>query len=158
MKVHKRDIASQYEVASNKLRRLPHVFARVLELPIHSDADVSVKETSGSFCFTAAATTTEDTNITSDVRAHTIEIFPDMTKIVIRGTDGGDFSFLDKLEHDLWRFRLPASTRPEMATARCCRGELVVTVPKGVESENNGIDDEEEEGWLEANAKLVLVL
>ncbi|KAG6645215.1 uncharacterized protein LOC122274454 [Carya illinoinensis] len=128
----KRNIASQYEDASKKLRRLPHVFARVLELPIHSSADVSVEETSDSFRFTAATpANTDHTTIAGDVRAHTIKIFPGVTKIVIRGVGS---PFLDELKFDLWRFRLPASTRLDMASARYSSGgELVVTVPKGLD-------------------------
>nr|CAN76721.1 hypothetical protein VITISV_029640 [Vitis vinifera] len=53
----KRSISLQYDIVSTlseanrlvssqkKLRRLPHIFTRVLELPFRSDADVSVTET-----------------------------------------------------------------------------------------------------------------
>ncbi|KAM1042045.1 hypothetical protein FF1_031198 [Malus domestica] len=64
-----------------KLRRLPHLFASVLELPFHSNADT-----------------------------------------VIRKTDGGDLWWLDGGvvdDLDLWRYRLPASTRPELARTTC---------------------------------------
>lgn len=134
-KVHpslkKRNIS--FNVASSstpkKLRRLPHVFAKVLELPFHSGADVSVQETSHSFCFTVAVSPNDD----NMVRAHTIEIYPGVTKIVIKRTDGGDLSSAvnEVGDHfDKWRFRLPASTRPELASATCTGQELVVTVPK----------------------------
>lgn len=46
--------------------------------------------------------------------------------------DGDD----DQLNLDLWRFRLPAWTRPEMASATCNGQELVVTVPKDLNSED----------------------
>lgn len=131
MKVHpsamKRNLRSQHAVVSSssgKLWRLPHVFAKVLELPFHSDADVSIEETQQSFRFVAAAN-----NISNGVRAQAIEILPGITKIVVKGMDGGgDLQVQQGL--DLWRFRLPAWTRPEMTTAVCSGGKLVVTVPK----------------------------
>ncbi|KVI06415.1 hypothetical protein Ccrd_015226 [Cynara cardunculus var. scolymus] len=60
MKVHpapnKRNITVRYDFGSQsnaaatichqkKLRRLPHIFAKVLELPFYADADVSIEET-----------------------------------------------------------------------------------------------------------------
>ncbi|KAH7577564.1 hypothetical protein ACOSP7_001494 [Xanthoceras sorbifolium] len=114
--------------APKTLQRLPHVFDKVLQLPFHSDTNVSVEETSESFLFTATAA---GDMINQNVRAHAIEMYPGVTKVVVRRTGGGDF-LLDEMELDLWRFRLPATTRPEMASARCCAGELVVIVPKGV--------------------------
>uniref|UniRef100_A0A0D3GMT8 Uncharacterized protein n=1 Tax=Oryza barthii TaxID=65489 RepID=A0A0D3GMT8_9ORYZ len=38
-----------------KLRRLPHIFAKVLELPFAADADVSVEEDAAALRFVAAA-------------------------------------------------------------------------------------------------------
>ena len=148
-----------------KLRRLPHIFAKVLELPFHSNADVLIQETHNSFRFAAV---TDSLAAADDVRAHTIEIYPGVTKIVIRG---GEFLGLnlDELELDLWRFRLPACTRPEMAVAQYVDGELVVVVPKGAGSEeeeedNDGGDDDDNdgnesvrEGWNEGNGRLILV-
>ncbi|XP_059660483.1 uncharacterized protein LOC132306909 isoform X2 [Cornus florida] len=170
MKVHpaprKRNITLRYDVASTlsnalasrqkKLRRLPHIFARVLELPFHSDADVSVEEASDCFRFVV---TTDD--IGDGIRAHAIEIYPGVTKIVIRGTDVLDSS-LDELELDLWRFRLPASTRPELATAEYDDGELVVTVPKDLNlvGADGGVNGNREELWGEGNGgtgRLLLV-
>nr|AMX74279.1 nodulin 22 [Phaseolus vulgaris] len=144
MKVHpvprKRNISIQFGVdggnpmseaqallgiaGSKKLRRLPHVFSCVLELPFRSDADVVVEEDPDCFRFVA------ETEGIGDVRAHTIEIHPGVTKIVVR--DGGSVELsLDQLELDMWRFRLPESTRPELASAVFVDGELIVTVPKG---------------------------
>lgn len=146
MKVHpvprKRNITLRYDVASllaqanscrqKKLRRLPHIFAKVLELPFHSDADVSIDETPESIRFTAA---TDD--ISGDVSADAVEICPGVTKIVVRGNGVVDLSGTE-FELDLWRFRLPASTRPELVSAAYEGGELVVTVPKGVGDEEDG--------------------
>ncbi|GAB4830400.1 hypothetical protein Ancab_020037 [Ancistrocladus abbreviatus] len=158
MKVHpapkKRNITLRYGVSSplteanrlllcrqKKLRRLPHIFAKVLELPFHSDADVSIEETDEFFRFTVS-----DTDVSDDVRADTIEIYPGVTKIVVRSNDVVYLS-IDELELDLWRFRLPASTRPELATASYVDGDLVVTVPKAPEEEEEEGESEGEEVW-----------
>lgn len=115
-----------------KLRRLPHIFSRVLELPFRADADVEVEEGPGFFRFVA-----ETDEIGSDVRAHTVEIHPGVTKIVVRPNGSLELLSLDQLELDMWRFRLPESTRPELASAVCVDGELIVTVPKGSEEEED---------------------
>ncbi|KAL3851324.1 hypothetical protein ACJIZ3_013206 [Penstemon smallii] len=133
MKVHpmprKRNITLRYDVGSalsqansclqKKLRRLPHVFSKVVELPFHSSADVAIDETSERFRFTVA---TDD--ITGDVRADAIEIYPGIAKIVIRGIGEVDTSGTE-LGLNLWRYRLPACTRPELASAAYHDGELV---------------------------------
>ncbi|PSS14608.1 Class I heat shock protein [Actinidia chinensis var. chinensis] len=172
MKVHpapkKRNIALRYDVASviseatalacrqKKLRRLPHIFAKVLELPFRADADVSVVETADCFRFVVDT----DDGIGGDVRAHTVEIYPGVTKIVVRGNDVVDLS-VDELELDLWRFRLPEATVPERASAVYSEGELVVTVPKDA---NFDVSDGEDGGvWGEGNGgigagRFVLVL
>lgn len=116
-----------------KLRKLPHVFGKVLELPFRSDADVAVDEGPDSFRFTVK---TKTGGGVGDVRAHAVEIHPGVIKIVVRYDQkvcrGGCVElFLDKLELDTWRFRLPPSTLPELATAAFVDGKLVVTVPKG---------------------------
>ncbi|PSS06409.1 Heat shock 22 protein [Actinidia chinensis var. chinensis] len=167
MKVHpapkKRNITLRYVVASalseakqKKLRRLPHIFAKVLELPFHSDADVLVQETSDRFRFVVS---TDDIG-GEDIRAHTIEIYPGVTKIVIRGTDDLNLA-VGELELDMWRFRLPSSTKPELATAAYSDGELVVTVPKDANFGGSDVDDGEEV-WGDGNGdigagRLVLV-
>ncbi|KAJ6430076.1 hypothetical protein OIU85_005736 [Salix viminalis] len=168
MKVHplpkKRNITIQfYPLTSSsggsqnkKLRRLPHIFSRVLELPFRSDADVSVEENPD--CFRFVAETDDDIG---DVRAHTVEIHPGVTKIVIRPNGYFDLSTLDDFELDMWRFRLPESTRPELASAVLADGELIVTVPKGEEGEGNGNNNNGEfrggMGNNNNNARLVLV-
>ncbi|XP_058212178.1 uncharacterized protein LOC131324287 isoform X1 [Rhododendron vialii] len=116
-----------------RLRRLPHVFSTVLELPFPSDADVSVEESSDSFRFVAV--TDDDAVIGDGVRVHAVEVHPGVTKIVVRnGGEGGD-EVVELLlgEVDVWRFRLPAMTQPELATAVFVDGELIVTVPKSRE-------------------------
>ncbi|KAG0487296.1 hypothetical protein HPP92_009391 [Vanilla planifolia] len=113
-----------------RLRRLPHVFSKVLELPFRAEADALAS--GGKF--------------DGGVRAHAIQIHPGVTKVVIRkaGGDLGDDGEVDEeLELDRWRFRLPQSTLPAMAKAEYADGELVVTVPKdpgcgGSEAEDGG--------------------
>ncbi|CAL9042846.1 unnamed protein product [Musa banksii] len=139
MRVHpaprKRNITFRYDVnpaataaavlnRQKKLRRLPHIFSKVLELPFEADADVAIEENSEGFRFVAA---TDD--LWGNVRAHAIEIHPGVMKVVVR--DGGGVDLEEGLELDRWRFRLPPSTRPALATASYTGGVLVVTVPKG---------------------------
>ncbi|XP_059311675.1 uncharacterized protein LOC132063227 [Lycium ferocissimum] len=153
MKVHpvprKRNITLQYDISSalsqasrqKKLRRLPHIFAKVLELPFNSDTDVSIQETSDSLRFIIPTDDTAGDNI----RADTVEIYPGVTKIVIRGDNINDLdAALCEFELDMWRFRLPPSTLPELATAVNSDGVLVVTVPK----DTDDLDDDGDIGRL----------
>ncbi|PWA89972.1 hypothetical protein CTI12_AA060120 [Artemisia annua] len=111
---------------TKKLRRLPHIFEKVLELPFLPDADVSIYETSDSLRFIVV---TDDDISTSDISAHTVEICAGVIKVVVRC--GGGIEGVGEMEVDeLWRFRLPEYTVPELATASFGGGELVVTVPK----------------------------
>ena len=166
MKVHpaprKRNITIQYHVNgtnslsepqalmglnNKKLRRLPHVFSRVLELPFRSDADVIIEENPDCFRFVA-----ETENI-GDVHAHAVEIHPGVTKIVVRESGSVELA-LDELELDMWRFRLPETTRPELASAVFVDGELIVTVPKGEEELENSDEGDGNGGgemWSDGN-------
>lgn len=133
-------------ISGKKLRRLPHVFSRVLELPFRSDADVAVEEAPDCFRFVA------ETEGIGEVRTHTVEIHPGVTKIVVRDGESLELS-LDQLELDMWRFRLPDSTMPELASAVFVDGELIVTVPKGHDLQNvEGGDSDRDMG-----GRLVLV-
>ncbi|KAH6769911.1 heat shock protein [Perilla frutescens var. hirtella] len=115
-----------------KLRKLPHVFGKVLELPFRSDADVAVEEGPDFFRFVVKIKVDGGAAV-GDVRAHAVEIHPGVIKIVVRNDHKLSCVelFLDKLELDTWRFRLPSSSLPELATAAFFDGKLVVTVPKG---------------------------
>ncbi|XP_073136907.1 uncharacterized protein [Henckelia pumila] len=116
----------------SKLRRLPFIFEKVLELPFPAGADVWVEETPESITFTV-----HTCDIAGDIKADTVETFPGVSKIVIRG-EGPAGS--DEFELDLWRIRLPEITMPQLAYAACSNGDLVVTVPKGaVEKESPGV-------------------
>ncbi|CAM8976661.1 unnamed protein product [Rhodiola kirilowii] len=118
------------------LRRLPHIFEKVVELPLSSRTDVNVQESPQSFRFSTAAV-----RLGVEIRAEAIEIYPGVTKVVIRGESEDGY---DGLEIDRWRFRLPVCTRPEMASAECVGGMLVVIVPKG----ESLVADEEEDGEI----------
>ncbi|KAI9114929.1 hypothetical protein K1719_013942 [Acacia pycnantha] len=174
MKVHpvprKRNITVQYNMSARnplseaqellglstkKLRRLPHVFSRVLELPFRSDAEVSIEEGPDYFRFKA------ETEGISDVQANTVEIHPGVIKIMVRESGSVELS-LDEIELDMWRFQLPESTRPELASAVLVDGELIVTVPKGEELDNSedGNGNGGGEMWGDGNGmggRLVLV-
>ncbi|KAG5061662.1 hypothetical protein AAZX31_01G222700 [Glycine max] len=108
-------------LSTKKLGRLPHVFSRVLQLPFPADTDVSVQEAPHCFRFVA------ESPAAGQVEAHIVEIHPGVTKVVVRETGS---TALNDLHLDVWRIRLPESTRPELATAVLAAGELVVTVPK----------------------------
>ncbi|RWV99197.1 hypothetical protein GW17_00037909 [Ensete ventricosum] len=114
-----------------KLRRLPHIFSKVLELPLAADADVAVEEDADGFRFVAATDV-----LWGDVQAQTVQIHPGVTKVFVRdGSDGDDLD--TELELNRWRFRLPSCTRPALATAAYTSGELVVTIPKGAGPEED---------------------
>nr|XP_043611497.1 uncharacterized protein LOC122583128 [Erigeron canadensis] len=132
-----------------KLRRLPHIFSKVLELPFYSNTNVSVQETPESFKF--IVDTDDDIIVDAHIAAHTIEIFPGVTKVIVRGTHYNNVVVNNEMEVGLWRFRLPEDTQPELATAVFGRGELVVTVPKNVVNlDRNGV-------WGGQNGRFVLV-
>ncbi|KAK2355830.1 heat shock protein [Trifolium repens] len=146
MKIHPVPRKRNIRISGKKLRRLPHVFSRVLELPFRSDADVVVEEAPDCFRFVA------ETDGIGEVRTHTVEIHPGVVKIVVRDGESLKLS-LDQLELDMWRFRLPDSTLPELASAVFVDGELIVTVPKGhdLQGGDNG------RGMGSGSGRLVLV-
>ncbi|KAI3950580.1 hypothetical protein MKW92_007115 [Papaver armeniacum] len=136
-----------------KLHKLPHVFSKVLELPFHSDTDVIVEETATCFRFIVKT----DDDFGNDVVAQKIDILPGVTKIVIakRGNNNNLVEFsLGDFEIDLWRFRLPSSTKPELANAVYDHGELVVTIPK----EMNSVEEDEGYGEIRGGITRFIVV
>ncbi|KAA8548651.1 hypothetical protein F0562_000335 [Nyssa sinensis] len=119
---HRRHRMRHQRVSSNS----QHAEAHNLRAPIASDSSPKLDDAIG-----------------DPVRARAVEIHPGVIKIVVRGGGGNNGDevelLIEKLEVDAWRFRLPASTRPELASAVFVDGELVVTVPKsGGEFEDGG--------------------
>lgn len=136
------------------LRRLPHIFNRVLELPLRSEADVAVEERHDCFRFVAETVGLCDGD--GEMRAYMVEIHPGITKIVVRTNGSSSLGLsLDELELDVWRFRLPESTRPELVTVDCVDGALIVTVPKNAEEEDD--DGGGDFGQGMGSGRLVLV-
>ncbi|KAI3750030.1 hypothetical protein L2E82_20656 [Cichorium intybus] len=99
-----------------QLQRAPHVFSKVLQLPLQSDADVLIEDRSDCFRFIANI---KNNAFSGQVKAHALKLHPEVTKVVVRGgNDGGEGELsLDKLDVDDWRFTLPETARPELATA-----------------------------------------
>ncbi|KAJ3673585.1 hypothetical protein LUZ60_005577 [Juncus effusus] len=128
------------------LRRLPHVFNRVLELPFTADADVSIYNCADSYRFVAASA-----GLRSDlVRPHLIRIHPGVIKLLV----GEQGVVRDDMELNRWRFRLPESTQPELASVFCENGQLVVIVPKAV---NHGMGEREGVWNIGIDIRLVTV-
>ncbi|ESQ47605.1 hypothetical protein EUTSA_v10021506mg [Eutrema salsugineum] len=142
------------------LRRLPHIFNRVLELPLRSEADVAVEEKPDFFRFVAETDGLCGGGGGGEMRAYMVEIYPGITKIVVRTNESTSLGLsLDELELDVWRFRLPESTRPELVTVDCVDGALIVTVPKLVSEEEEEDDDDGGGGFGQGmgSGRLVLV-
>ncbi|KAL6901811.1 hypothetical protein ACP4OV_004687 [Aristida adscensionis] len=125
------------------LRRLPHVYSKVLELPVPADADVALFEGPDAFHFVVAGGGGGGV-----VRVRTVRIHPGVVKVVVQagaggGGDGGGADDDDDMEPDRWRSRLPETSCPAMAVAGYVDGQLVVTVPKG---RGGGEGDEKGDG------------
>ncbi|KAK3042167.1 hypothetical protein RJ639_001287 [Escallonia herrerae] len=82
--------------APKRLRRLPHVFSKVLELPFPSDADVSIED--GPECIRFVAAIGDDA-VGGGVRARAVEIHDGVTKVVIRGGGGFAVGYIIEYEH-----------------------------------------------------------
>ncbi|KAK9671939.1 hypothetical protein RND81_12G065300 [Saponaria officinalis] len=119
--------------STKKLRRLPHVFGKVLELPFKSDEDVYVEERSECLKFVASA----NSGVVGG-GIHVVELHPGIVKVVVRKRGSSSQMTIDEVEIDVWRFRLPMNACPELATVVYERGQMVVTVPKNVMVEKGG--------------------
>jgi hypothetical protein len=133
--------------AKKDLRRLPHVYSKVLELPLPADTDVEVFEGPDAFHFVAAPAAGARAGV---VRVHTIRIHPGVTKVVVQaggGAEGAAADAGDSMELDRWRSRLPEPSCPAMAVAGYADGQLVVTVPKGPGGGEGGDGGQREVTW-----------
>jgi hypothetical protein len=136
------------------LRRLPHVYSKVLELPLPADTDVAVFEGPDAFHFVAPAA-----RGTGVVGVRTVRIHPGVVKVVVQAGEEGDASDMDV---DRWRSRLPEASCPAMAVAGYVDGQLVVSVPKGPEGSQGGDGSDGEVTWRccdggKSSGRLVLV-
>uniref|UniRef100_A0A0E0K912 Uncharacterized protein n=1 Tax=Oryza punctata TaxID=4537 RepID=A0A0E0K912_ORYPU len=128
------------------LRRLPHVYSKVLELPFPADTDVAVFEGPDAFHFVVAGGATLAG--AGEVRVRTVRIHPGVVRVVVQAgaAGGGVEDDDDDMELDKWRSRLPEASCPAMAVAGYVNGQLVVTVPKG-RGGGEGDNDGGEEVW-----------
>ncbi|VAH87492.1 unnamed protein product [Triticum turgidum subsp. durum] len=97
--------------AKRALRRLPHVYSKVLELPLPADADVRAFEGTTALHFFAAC------GPMGEVRARLVRIYPGVVKVVVVHVGTGDDEYGDDMELDRWRYRLPEDCCPELAMA-----------------------------------------
>ncbi|KAL5165197.1 hypothetical protein HKD37_18G050362 [Glycine soja] len=110
-------------LSTKKLRRLLHVFRRVLNLPFLVDVDVSVQEASPTIFDSwwnppsLAKWRPTSSKCTSGSPRLSLENL-------------ASSSTLDELHLDVWRMRLLESMRLELATIVLVAGELVIMVPK----------------------------
>ncbi|KAG8096037.1 hypothetical protein GUJ93_ZPchr0013g35858 [Zizania palustris] len=124
------------------LRRLPHVYSKVLELPLPADTDVAVFEGPDAFHFVVAG----GAHGAGEVRVRTVRIHPGVVRVVVQAGTGRGEDDDDDMELDKWRSRLPEASCPAMAVAGYVNGQLVVTVPKG--RNGDGADTEGgDEAW-----------
>lgn len=68
---------------TKKLKRMPHLFTRVLELPLHAETPVSVEESRDAFRFAARLPGLH----VDGVKVEVLEIVPGATKVLVRGVD-----------------------------------------------------------------------
>ncbi|KAH7297316.1 hypothetical protein KP509_26G065300 [Ceratopteris richardii] len=111
-----------------RLRRLPHLFCRQLELPVAADSPVQVEESHSSFIF--KVTLPPPLPDLDRVSAQVIHIVPGVTTVSVAGVQVATAHF-DENGSPLWRFRLPDSCIPEASVASCdADGLLTLTIPK----------------------------
>ncbi|XP_010684360.2 uncharacterized protein LOC104898930 [Beta vulgaris subsp. vulgaris] len=139
---------------NKKLRRLPHVFSKSLELPFDLDADVRVEEHHDCFKFSVKV---DHGEIIDGFTAHVVEVHPGITKVVIRRRENLAQLIVDDLRFHVWQVRLPPCARAELATVDYDCGELVVKVPKNGCGENNSRGGHCMDGFRGNMGTLVLV-
>ncbi|KAJ1298704.1 hypothetical protein BS78_01G474200 [Paspalum vaginatum] len=128
MRIHPAAAAAPTTGGKKDLRRLPHVYSKVLELPLPADTDVAVLEGPDAFHFVAAGARGAGAGA---VHVRTVRIHPGVTKVVVQAGGREEADGADEMELDRWRSRLPEASCPAMAVAGYVDGQLVVTVPKG---------------------------
>ncbi|GJN30350.1 hypothetical protein PR202_gb18646 [Eleusine coracana subsp. coracana] len=139
MRIHPASAAAPGGIKKD-LRRLPHVYSKVLELPLPADTDVAVFEGPDAFHFVVAAGGARGV-----VRVRTVRIHPGVVKVVVQaGEEEGDAGDMDI---DRWRSRLPEASCPAKAVAGYVDGQLVVSVPKGSEGGHGGDSGEGDVTW-----------
>eukprot|EP00250_Pteridium_aquilinum_P031416 c4357_g1_i1 orf=99-638(-) len=116
--------------ASRKLRRLPHVFCKLLELPFAVDTPVVVEERKECYAFVIRQPGLQK----ADVVTEAVQIVPGAIKVTLRGADRIRAAGLEKNPAvemvGNWRARLPACTVPEAATATYTDGIITIIIPK----------------------------
>ncbi|GLJ31972.1 hypothetical protein SUGI_0643580 [Cryptomeria japonica] len=113
------------EPSLKKLKRLPHIFSQVLELPVAGDAAVESEETETAFEFVISG---PQFVVFDKVKVEVVGIVPGAKKVILRGVQEQPVRVSDDL--DTWRFRLPPSANPDATWAHYQDGVLTVIVPK----------------------------
>lgn len=70
----------------SKLKRMPHLFSRVLELPFHAETPVSVVESRDCYRFQVRLPGA----LVDEVKVEVLEIVPGATKVLVRGVDNNE--------------------------------------------------------------------
>lgn len=136
-KVHPQPALVEPE-SNKKLRRLPQVFSRVLELPLPRDTDVRVYYAPDSDHFVVPRGAAGEPGA---VKVRTVRLEPwGITRVVVH-TGPGEPDLEDDLVYDKWRFRLPETAIPSMTVAGYVNGRLIVIVPRGVVDDDDNSDE-----------------
>jgi len=69
---------------TKKLKRMPHLFTRVLELPLHAETPVRVVESRDCYLFQVRLS---GVHVVEDVKVEVVEIVPGATNVLVRGVD-----------------------------------------------------------------------
>jgi hypothetical protein len=103
---------------TKKLKRMPHLFDRVLELPFHADTAVEVRESRNAFTFVVSDI--QPGLIAEEVKAELAEIVPGAIKVVVVGRGERLMSDLESSEVLLGRFAAASLKITLIATEMRC--------------------------------------
>lgn len=123
-------IAERRGSRQGQLRRMPHVFCKLLDLPFPVETNVVIEERREAYAFMIRQPGLQK----ADIVAETVEIVPGAIKVILRGADRiraaltKDSSLPATTEN--WRARLPTCTIPESAKASYAHGIITITIPK----------------------------